>query len=102
MPLTVTVKGVSGLVGDAVCEAYAGDIRNGQVQFIDRATNTAIGTATVNALVGPGTTTGTATLNWSVNLGTATSKSYTIGFAVVNYYTRSNQTADNVVITVSK
>ena len=102
IPLTVTVKDISAMVGDAAFDAFAGDIRNAQVQFIDRATNTAIGTATVNALVGPGTTTGTATLNWSVNLGTATSKSYTIGFAVVNYYTRSNQTADNVVITVSR
>jgi hypothetical protein len=102
VPLTVTVKDISAMVGDAAFDAFAGDIRNAQVQFIDRATNAVIGTATVNTLVGPGTTTGTATLNWSVNLGTATSKSFTIGFAVLNYYTRSNQAADNVVITVSK
>jgi len=51
--------------------------------------------------IGSGTTTGTATLNWSVNLGSATSKSYTIGFAVGNYYNRTS-TADNIVVTVSK
>ncbi len=101
VPLTVTVKDITAMLGDAAYDAYGGDIRNAQVQFIDRATNAVLGTATVNALIGSGTTTGTATLNWSVNLGTATSKSFTIGFSVINYYTRSN-IADNVVITVSK
>jgi predicted RNA-binding protein len=102
VPLTVTVKDISAMVGDAAFDAFAGDIRNAQVQFIDRATNAVLGTATVNTLIGPGTTTGTATLNWSVNLGTSMSKTYTIGFTVLNYYTRSNFASDNVVVTVSK
>jgi len=101
VPLTVTVKDITAMLGDPAYDAYPGDIRNAQVQFIDRATNTVLGTANVASLIGSGTTTGTATFNWSVNLGTATSKSYTIGFAVLNYYTR-NSTADNVVVTVSK
>jgi hypothetical protein len=101
VPLTVTVKDITAMVGDAAFDAFAGDIRGAQVQFIDRATNAVIGTANVSTLIGSGTTTGTATLNWSVNLGTATSKNYTIGFTLLNYYIRS-QTADNVVITVSK
>src|SRR6185295_3896658 len=101
VPLTVTVKDITAVVGDAAFDAYPGDIRGAQVQFIDRATNAVIGTANVGTLIGTGTTTGTATLNWSVNLGTATSKNYTIGFTLLNYYIRS-QTADNVVITVSK
>jgi hypothetical protein len=101
VPLTVTVKDITAMVGDAAYDAYGGDIRNAQVQFIDRATNAVIGTATVDALIGSGTTTGTATVNWSVNLGTAASKTYTIGFAVANYYNRTS-TADNIVVTVSK
>jgi hypothetical protein len=101
VPLTVTVKDITAMLGDAAYDAYGGDIRNAQVQFIDRATNTALGTVSVSTLIGPGTTTGTATLNWSVNLGTATSKNFTIGFTVLNYYMRSS-TADNVVINVSK
>jgi hypothetical protein len=101
VPLTVTIADITAATGDAATDPFAGDIRNAQVNFIDRATNTVIGTANVSALTGSGTTSGTATLNWAVNLGTASSKTYTIGFSVLNYYTRAS-TADNVVITVAK
>jgi hypothetical protein len=40
-------------------------------------------------------------MTWTPNIGTATSKVYSIGFVVTNYYNR-NQTADNANITITK
>jgi hypothetical protein len=77
-----------------------GDIRNAQVQLIDRGTNTVLATATV-AATGDTATVGVATFNWSVSLGAAMSKTDTLGFNVLNYYLH-NSTTDNVSITVSK
>jgi hypothetical protein len=98
--LNLTVKDITAMIGDPAWDGNAGDIRNAQVQFWDRTANILLGTATVTA-TGDTATVGTATLNWSVNLGTATSKTFTIGFVVANYYNR-NQAADNVNITVNK
>ena len=75
-----------------MADGYRGDVRNAKVQFVDRSTGTVLGTAVV-VPIGDGTT-GTATLNWA-----ATPKAYTIGFVVLNYYTRNNA-LDNVNITV--
>jgi hypothetical protein len=86
VPLTVTVTDSA--------DGYPGDIRNAQVQFYNRATGALLGTVNVMANDPANPTTGTATLNWPTSAGT-----YTVGFAVVNYYSRSN-TADNVVVTV--
>jgi hypothetical protein len=98
--LNLTVKDITAMIGDPAWDGKAGDIRNAQVQFIDRGTNTVLGTVNVSAS-GDTATVGTATFNWSVNLGTATSKAFTIGFLVTNYYNR-NSTLDNVNITVNK
>jgi hypothetical protein len=98
--LHLTVKDISAMLGDPAYDANPGDIRNAQVQFWDRTSNTLIGTGTVTA-GGDTATTGIATVNWAVNLGTATSKTFTIGFVVTNYYAR-NQTADNVTVTVTR
>ena len=62
--------------------------------FIDRSTSLTIATVNVAA-------NGTATFTWPIDLGAATSKAFTIGFVVSNYYNR-NSTADNVVVTVNK
>jgi len=84
VPLTAMVTDMA--------DGYRGDVRNAKVQFVDRSTGTVLGTAVV-VPIGDGTT-GTATLNWA-----ATPKAYTIGFVVLNYYTRNNA-LDNVNITV--
>lgn len=76
-------------------DGYPGDIRNAQVQFFNRGTNTLLGTANVTAS-DSNPTVGTATLNWAATPGTDT-----IGFVVTNYYNR-NSSADNATITVSK
>jgi hypothetical protein len=87
VPLTVTLTDNT--------DAYSGDIRNAQVQFYNRATNTLLGTASVTAS-NANPTLGTATLNWTATPGT-----YTIGFVVTGYYTRNNS-ADNTTVTVTR
>jgi YVTN family beta-propeller protein len=98
--LTVTVKDITAVAGDPAWDPYPGDVRNAQVSFVDRSTNTILGTVSPT-LSGSDPKVGTASFSWNVNLGTATSRSYTIGF-IVGYYYRRNSTADNVVIVVSK
>jgi hypothetical protein len=98
--LNLTVKDISAMTGDPAWDANPGDIRNAQIQFWDRGTNTVLGTVNVTAGPDPATV-GTATFNWAVNLGTATSKTYSIGFVATNYYNR-NQSVDDVNITVNK
>jgi hypothetical protein len=98
VPLSVMVKDITAVSGDAAWDPNAGDIRNAVVMFIDRSTNVVLGSASVT---GSDPSTGVATLNWTVNLGTAKSKSYTIGF-IVNYYYNRNNFADNATITISK
>jgi YVTN family beta-propeller protein len=98
--LTATVRDISAVNSDLKWDMYPGDIRNATVSFIDRSTNTIIGTVTPT-LSGSDSTIGTATYKWSVNLGTAKAKSYTIGF-IVSYYYNRNSTADNAAITITK
>jgi len=98
--LSATVRDITAAVGDPSWDNNPGDIRNATVSFLDRSTNAIIATVPV-VLSGTDPTQGAATFNWAVNLGTATSKTFSIGFVVSNYYNRNN-TADNVNITVSK
>jgi YVTN family beta-propeller protein len=98
--LTATVRDITAVNGDLRWDMYPGDIRNATVSFIDRSTNTIIGTVNPT-LSGSDSTIGTATYKWSVDLGTAKSKSYTIGF-IVSYYYNRNSTADNAAITITK
>jgi YVTN family beta-propeller protein len=100
VPLSVTVRDITAVAGDAAWDPNAGDIRNAQVSFIDRSTNMILATVPVT-LSGDDTKTGVASYNWAVNLGTSKSKSYTIGFMVGYYYNRYN-IADNALIVVSK
>ena len=87
---TLTLSGGKVTLTASVTEladGKPGDLTLATVQFINRANNAVLGTATVGA-------NGIATFSWSATPGT-----YTIGFAVGNYYTRNN-TADNATITV--
>ena len=98
--LSATVKDISAVTGDSRQDGYSGDIRSAQVFFVDRSTNTILGTVTPTA-PDSDRTVGTATLNWTVNLGSAKSKTYTIGIIVGYYYNRNN-TLDNAVVKVTK
>jgi hypothetical protein len=98
--LSVSVRDITAVANDPAWDPYPGDIRNAQVSFIDRSTNTTLGIVSPT-LSGSDPTVGTATLNWTANLGTAKSKSYTIGF-MVGYYYKRNLAVDNVVVVVSK
>jgi hypothetical protein len=98
--LSATVKDITAVIGDPAWDPYPGDIRNATVTFIDRATSTNIATVNVT-LSGSDPKLGVVTYNWPVNLGTATSKSFTIGLIVSNYYNRSS-TSDDATINVSK
>ena len=81
-------------------DGFRGDVRNAQVAFLDRSTNTVIGTAYVTDCDAD-CTSGLARVTWNVNLGSAKSKTFTIGFLVTGYYSRSN-TLDNVNIVITK
>ena len=70
-----------------------GSVGTASVAFINRATGATIGTATV--VPNAKGTTGTATVTWTISRGT-----YTIGFSAMGQYIRNN-TADNVVVTVT-
>lgn len=97
--LSATVKDISAVTGDPRRDGYPGDIRNARVLFVDRSTNTILGTVNPTA-PDADPTVGSATLNWTVNLGSAQSKTYTIGI-IVSYYYNRNSTLDNTVVTVT-
>jgi hypothetical protein len=98
--LLAWVKDITAVTGDPAWDNYAGDVRNAQVSFVDRSTNTILGTVNVS-LAGTDPKIGTASYVWTPSLGTATSKTYTVGFIVTNYYNRNN-TIDNATVTVTK
>jgi hypothetical protein len=93
VPLSANVLDISSVTGDAAWDNFPGNIDLATVTFIDRGTGATIATVPV---VG-----GVSRFDWAVNLGTATTKTFTIGFLVSNYYNRSN-TADNVTVVVNK
>jgi len=76
-------------------DAFAGDIRNATVSFVNRSTNAVLGTAPVTLLNPADSTTGTALLNWTgVPQG-----DYVIGIVVNNYYSY-DVAAENTVVEV--
>jgi hypothetical protein len=99
--LSATIRDITAETSDATYDAYAGDIRNATVTFINRDNNTIIQTVPVGLVNTGDLKTGTATYNWNVNIGSANSQTYTIGIIVNNYYTRNNS-SDNSIVTVSK
>jgi autotransporter-associated beta strand protein len=99
--LSATIRDITAETGDAASDAFAGDIRNARVSFIDRSTNTVIATVPVGLVNGTDNSVGTATYNWNVDIGNTDAKDYTIGIVVSGYYTR-NSSGENTVLTVSK
>jgi hypothetical protein len=100
--LSATIRDITAETGDAAYDAFAGDIRNATVTFINRDTNTVIASNLPVGLVSAGDLrVATALYNWTVNLGSADSTDITIGIIVGNYYSR-NAATENTLVTVSK
>src|SRR5439155_9863882 len=101
--LSATIQDITAVTGDPAYDAYAGDIRNATVTFVQRTgtSDIVIGTAPIGLVNTGDTKTGTATLNWTANIGSADSVQYTIGIIVGSYYIR-NDSDDDSVVTVSK
>ena len=98
-----TIQDITAVTGDPAYDAFAGDIRNATVKFVNRDNaNAVLCTAPGIGLVTTGDTkTGTATCNASLSAGNGDSTPYTIGVVVEGYYMR-DASADNTVVTVSK
>ena len=102
--LSATVRDITAETADAAFDSFAGDIRNANVTFVNRDTNTPIpgcSNLSVSLVNLADPKTGRATCEWGVNIGSSDSLNFTVGIIVDNYYTR-NSSADNVVVTVSK
>ncbi len=99
--LAATIQDITA-TADAAGDLAFGDIRKATVTFVDRDNGNAVIATVPVALVNiADTKTGTASFSWNVDIGAATSKSFTVGVIVNNYYTR-NASTDNTVVTVSK
>jgi hypothetical protein len=107
LTLSATIRDITAETGDAAYDAFAGDIQNAKVRFVNRELAPSDANYYVSGVLPVGLVnvsdlkTGTATFNWPVNIGTADFKTFTVGIEVQNYYTR-NVSTDNVVINVSK
>jgi len=99
--LAATIKDISAITGDPASDAFAGDIRNATVKFVNRdASSAVLCTAAVGLINSADPTVGTATCNVTLTANaTAGGSSYTIGIVVGNYYVR-NDAYDNQVINV--
>jgi hypothetical protein len=103
--LSATVRDISAETSDSAYDSLSGDIRNAKVTFVNRDAGNAPIAGCIDMPVqlvnAADLKTGTVTCNWSANIGTADSDSFTIGVVVNNYYSRNNS-ADDVVVTVSR
>jgi hypothetical protein len=110
--LRATVQDITAVPSDPAYDPYAGDIRNATVTFVNRDTNTVLGTVgfgtpTPIVLVNPGDSkTGTVALPVTFTIPSSGSGAITptigiiVGYNGAGYYTR-NSSADNAVITVA-
>jgi hypothetical protein len=100
--LAATVQDITAVLDDSAYDAFAGDIRNASITFVNRdAGNAVLCTAPIGLVVLADPKTGTATCNWTANIGNSDSQSYTVGMIINNYYTR-NASVENTVVTVYK
>lgn len=101
--LSATVKDITAVSADPSYDAYAGDIRNARVKFVNRDDGTDIsGWLTPGQVTTPDTKTGTVTFNWNVDIGNLYSKTFNIGIVVDNGYYIRNSAADNAAVIISK
>src|SRR5205085_8471322 len=98
-----TIRDISAVTGDPAYDAYAGDIRNATVTFVNRDSgNATLCTAPVVLLNSSDTKVGTATCTTSsLSSGSTSGSQYTIGTMVSGYYMRNDE-GDDTVITVAQ
>lgn len=101
MTLSATIQDITAVTQDIAHDPYTGDIRNAEVKFIDRETNSVLCIAPVGLVTLSDNKTGTATCDWVVDIGQADSQDFTIGIIVNDYYIR-DASADNTILTISK
>jgi hypothetical protein len=83
-----------------LADGKPGNVRLATVTFMNRGTNTAIGTATLDTQKSTATT-AYYYYNWNVNIGSGASQMFTVGASVGTYYVR-NSTTENGSIRVAK
>jgi M6 family metalloprotease-like protein len=99
--LAATIKDITAVPLDPAYDAYAGDIRNATVTFINRDNNTVIAANVPLGLVNPSDpTVAVASFNWNVSI-IGNAQTFTVGIIIGNYYIRNNGD-DNTLITVAK
>ena len=99
--LSATFKDITAVLGDPSYDAYAGDIRNATITFINRDNNTIIAANVPFGLVNPADSKiAVATYNWNVTIS-GNSQSFTVGIIIGGYYSRNSST-ENTVVTVSQ
>jgi hypothetical protein len=104
--LSATIQDITAVLGDSAYDAFAGDIRNAKVTFVNRdAADAPIGVATLitPTLTNPADLkTGTVSTTYTVTLGSNEDyRMINVGIKVDGYYTR-NSPFDDTEIIVSK
>ncbi|MEJ8844796.1 YDG domain-containing protein, partial [Lacibacter sp. H375] len=101
--LQASVIDISAAIGDPAYDAYAGDIRNARVKFVNRDANTDLtGWLTPSLINAADPKVGTVSAPVSFNIGSSDAQQFTVGIVVDNgYYLRDDQ-EDNTVVTVYK
>ncbi|MER2998982.1 MBG domain-containing protein [Pontibacter populi] len=100
--MATTILDITADNTDPNYDAFAGDIPNAKVTFVNRDNGTILASNVPVGLVTSGDQkVGTATASVSLSLGGADSESFTIGIIINGYYIR-NSSDDNTVVTVSK
>jgi hypothetical protein len=94
--LTATIQDITAVTGDPAYDAYAGDIRNAKVMFVDGTTFAPISGWLTPVLVNNADPkTGTVSFPWTAPLG----PNNTVGIVIDGYYKRS-VTTDNFIVDV--
>jgi hypothetical protein len=100
--LSATIKDITAVTGDPAYDAFAGNISNAKVTFVDRDKSNAPLSGCSNlsvALVNPNdTTVGTTTCNTTLNISNSGGTPYNIGIVVNNYYDDNLSVEDFVVM----
>ncbi len=98
--LSARVSDIANFPRSADYDRFAGDVHNATVTFVDRETNQVIA-SNVPVRTLTDRTNGVATFDWLFNLGSAQSRTVRVGVIVSGAYAR-NQSADDILVTVSK
>jgi hypothetical protein len=101
--LTATIKDINAVPVDPAYDAFAGDIRNARVKFVNRDNNSDISGWLIPTLINNSDSRiGSVSYLWNVSLGNQASVATTVGIVVDNGYYFRNTSDDNSVVTVYK